>query len=119
MAAQQPLVMVVEDEPDIATMLETQLTFHGYRVIIANPGHNTLLTRDFWTWVDVAVIDAMMPLIPGQEVLMFLASHLPQIRRVLCTASLLSVREYGHLADAIVTKPYTLPELLEAVGGEE
>lgn len=112
------LVMVVEDEPDISLMLKTQLELNGYRVIVAKPGIMSLLTKDFWTWIDIAVIDAMMPHVPGREILAFLSSSLPNIRRVLCTASLQQVEEYGHLAHAVVIKPYSLQELLVAVGGQ-
>lgn len=109
--------MVVEDEPDIALMLQTQLTINGYRVILAKTGTQSLLDRDFWTWVDIAVIDAMMPFISGREIMNFLAGSMPRIRRVLCTASLQAVQEYGHLAHAIIVKPYSLRELLDAVEG--
>lgn len=113
------LVMVVEDEPDIARMLETQLTLNGYKVIVAKAGSMSLLTRDFWTWVDIAVIDAMMPFVSGREIMNFLAAAMPRIRRVLCTASLQAIQDYGNLAHAVVVKPYTIQELLKAVGGED
>lgn len=109
--------MVVEDEPDIARLVELQLAQHGYRVIIAKPGQMSLLDPDFWTWVDVAVVDAMMPFISGKQVLQFLATNLPDIRRVLCTASIPLARELGEFAHALVTKPFSAQELINAVEG--
>lgn len=119
MKQHQPLVMVVEDEPDIRRMLHDQLTLNGYKVLLGEIGTMSLLDKDYWTWVDIAVVDAMMPHVSGKQVLTFLASNLPKIRRVLCTASLPFVQEWGHLADAVVVKPYSLSELLRAVKGPE
>lgn len=110
-------VMVVEDEADIAGLIRTYLELEDYNVIIAPVGVQSLLERDFWTWVDVAIIDAMMPFIPGEAILSFLATNLPGVRRVLCTASMLASERLVDLTDAVLTKPFTKQELLIAVGG--
>lgn len=62
------LILVVDDEPDTATLLELNLKREGYRVLKANGGRAALeiAAREK---PDLIILDMMMPDLNGMEVL--------------------------------------------------
>jgi DNA-binding response OmpR family regulator len=67
MAREQDIILVVEDDPTIARLLEIHLGKSGYRVLLASRGHEALaICRT--TPPDLIVLDVRLPDISGYEV---------------------------------------------------
>ncbi len=117
--AQQPLVLVVEDEPAQREVLKYNFESEGYKVSFAINGEEALLmiTEDL---PDVIVLDWMLPNVSGIEVCRQVKSR-PETREI--PVIMLSARsEEGDKvrgletgADDYVTKPYSVSELLARV----
>ena len=117
--AQQPLVLVVEDEPAQREVLKYNLESEGYKVSFAINGEEALLmiSEDL---PDVIVLDWMLPNVSGIEVCRQVKSR-PETREI--PVIMLSARsEEGDKvrgletgADDYVTKPYSVTELLARV----
>ncbi len=109
----QPRVAVIDDEPRIRELLELTLGHHGYAVRTAPDGPAGLeLVRDWEP--DLIVLDVMMPMISGIELL-------PMLRRVTeAPVIMLSARGeveskvegLSHGADDYLSKPFEMSELL-------
>ncbi len=118
-AAAKPLVMVVEDESALLTMLRYNLEKEGYRVCEAGDGEEALTILAERN-PDLVVLDWMLPTMSGIEVCR-------QIRRKMRTRDLPvlmltargeesdKVRGLNTGADDYLTKPFTLPELLARI----
>ncbi len=64
MSAEQGYVLIVEDDPDILELLDTTLTFRGYRVITARNGREGLeIVKKQHPAIVIA--DIMMPMLDG------------------------------------------------------
>jgi len=110
---EKPLVLIVDDEPQIRRLLTVTLEANGYRVLSAASGQEGLVLAAQHRPA-LVILDLGLPDLPGQEVLRRLRewSHLPVI--------VLSVRddEKGKVAaldagaDDYVTKPFNTDELL-------
>ena len=112
-------VLVVDDDPDLLTLVEMQLKHHGHRVVTACGAVEALAIIDEKGAPDVAVLDVAMPGMNGLDLLRELRSrpemsHLPAI--------FLSARvgaddiEAGtSLAAMYLTKPYVMNALLKAI----
>ena len=66
-AALKPLVLVVEDEADILTLLRYNLEKEGFRVATASDGEEALLAAGEQT-PHIVLLDWMLPLMSGLEV---------------------------------------------------
>jgi two-component system phosphate regulon response regulator PhoB len=112
----QPVILVVEDEPDLRSLLDRQLDRAGYRVLLAEDGLEGLETASQET-VDLVLLDLMLPHLDGLEVCRRLkrdprTSRLPV---VMLTAKGEPVDRIVGLelgADDYITKPFNLRELL-------
>ena len=64
MGTQQGYLLIVEDDPDIRKLLDTTLTFKGYRVITARNGREALevVQKELPT---IVIADIMMPQLDG------------------------------------------------------
>lgn len=64
MSAEQSYLLIVEDDPDILELLDTTLTFRGYRVITARDGREGLeIVKKHHPAIVIA--DIMMPALDG------------------------------------------------------
>lgn len=112
-------ILVIEDEPDIADLLQFNLELSGYNVRVADNGA-TGLDAVHADRPDLVVLDVMMPVLDGWSVLRELREddELQDVPVVLVTA-LSEERDVirGHLDGAIeyVTKPFEMRELLASV----
>ncbi len=111
-----PLVLVVEDEPQIAEILEGYLRSSGYRTELAADGERALsLFRS--THPDLVLLDVMLPVLGGLEVLKTVRaeSTTPIIMLTARTEELdkLLALELG--ADDYVTKPFRPREVMARV----
>ncbi len=115
----QPLVLVVEDEDALSTLLTYNLEREGYRVASARDGDEALLIIDEQR-PDLLLLDWMLPKISGIELCRRLRNR-PQTRNlpiVLLTARGEEpdrIRGLDTGADDYVTKPFSMPELLARV----
>jgi CheY-like chemotaxis protein len=64
MSAEQGYLLVVEDDPDILKLLDTTLTFRGYRVITAHNGQEGLQVVQ-GERPAIVIADIMMPKLDG------------------------------------------------------
>lgn len=69
-----PLVLVVDDEPDIRELIKVNLEFAGHRVITAADGREALaaVRREL---PDAILLDLMMPVVDGWAVIEELKAH--------------------------------------------
>src|SRR5271169_468670 len=110
-------ILVIEDDKDIAGLVELHLRDSGYDVAVAHDGKlglETALAKMF----DLIILDLLLPGIDGMEIcrrmrarpsyipILMLTSRSSEVDRVLGL-------EMG--ADDYLTKPFSIPELLARV----
>ena len=115
-AAGQPLVLVVDDDPDLCSTLWDLLRERGYRVAVAHDEQRAAeQLRD--TTFRAVLIDMRLPDGDGSRVFRLVRASNPQARTVLITGHrsemdrmVQRVVEEG--ADAVCYKPFDVPRLL-------
>lgn len=107
-------VLVVDDEPTLAELLQMALRYEGWEVRTAGDGLTAVReARRFGP--DVVVLDIMLPDIDGLEVLRRLRADAPEVPVLFLTArDAVEDRIAGLTAggDDYVTKPFSLEELV-------
>lgn len=112
-------ILVVEDEEDLASLVEVNLRLAGYQVTVASDGAEGL-TQIRALLPDLVLLDVMMPQMDGWQVLRAVSSD-PEIAAVpiVMLTALAEERDtiQGHLSGAIryLTKPFDMSELLRVV----
>ncbi|HEY7438402.1 MAG TPA: response regulator [Acidimicrobiia bacterium] len=116
-----PLVLVVDDEPDIRTVIQINLQQAGYRVVMAANGEEALAALRAEP-PDAVLLDVMMPGVDGWSVLQELKTSgsrkLAEIPVFLVTAiSDNEQRIRGGIEGAVryITKPFDPNDLLRAL----
>ena len=119
MAAEQPSVLVVEDEPAQREVLAYNLEAEGFRVTMAGNGEEALLlvSEDR---PDIIVLDWMLPNVSGIEVCRQLKTRtetrsVPIIMLSARSEEVDRVRGLETGADDYVVKPYSIVELMARV----
>ncbi len=112
----KPLVLVVEDEAALATMLRYNLEKQGFRVEEAGDGQEAL-TRIAETQPDLVLLDWMLPVMSGIEVCRQIrrkasTRDLPVIMVTARTEDQDAVRGLNTGADDYITKPFNIEALL-------
>jgi CheY-like chemotaxis protein len=116
--SREPLILVVDDDPDSRTMLETMLTFAGYRVVSAENGLQALSIAER-QHPSVILLDLMMPVMDGFG---FRAAQLARPAIAGIPVICVSGRHDAHQAarrlgtSACVMKPFALDEIVRHVG---
>jgi len=118
-ALAKPLVMVVEDESALVTMLRYNLEKEGYRVCEAADGEEALTVlseRD----PDLVLLDWMLPIMSGIEVCRQIrrkpkTRDLPVIMLTARGEEADKIRGLNIGADDYLTKPFSVPELMARV----
>lgn len=112
----QPRILVVDDESQIARVLRTGLKTHGYDVRVAADGDSALETFSDWH-PDLVVTDLAMPNMDGLELCRRLRalSQLPIIVLSVRGEEKTKVEALDAGADDYVTKPFGMDELLARV----
>jgi len=119
MATNNPLVLVVDDEPQMCDVLCRVLEKEGYRVITAPDGEAALgLIRE--EKPDVVLLDLVMPGMDGREVCRRVRELSTASRIIYLTAKAapISPSESKGLrseADAFISKPATSKQILSTV----
>ena len=111
------LILVIEDEVDLATTLEYSLKREGYQVRVAHTGRAGLEAAALEPVPDLVVLDLMLPDLSGTEVCRRLRENerTRELPIVMCTAKgseLDRVVGFEVGADDYVVKPYSVRELL-------
>jgi two-component system cell cycle sensor histidine kinase/response regulator CckA len=116
-------VLLVEDEVAVRAALRRMLTRHGYRVLQAGDGAEALRV---WTaarvrgTVDIVLVDAVMPVLSGQELIAALRAEQPDAKVVLMTGYTHDMAEVTAAltrggASGFLQKPIAEEALLEQV----
>src|SRR5829696_7834268 len=113
---QQPRILVVDDESQIARVLRTGLKTHGYDVRVAPDGVSALETFNDWR-PDLVVTDLAMPNLDGLDLCRRLreVSQIPIIVLSVRGEEKTKVESLDAGADDYVTKPFGMDELLARV----
>ncbi|MEQ8900618.1 MAG: phosphate regulon transcriptional regulator PhoB [Roseovarius sp.] len=119
MSADQPTVLLVEDEPAQREVLGYNLEADGFRVVTASNGEEALLMVSEMP-PDIIVLDWMMPNVSGIEVCRQLKTRsetraIPIIMLSARSEEVDRVRGLETGADDYVIKPYSLVELMARV----
>jgi DNA-binding response OmpR family regulator len=115
----QRTIMVVDDNPDIITIVKTILEGKGYHVLSASGGQellNLLTDRK----PDLIILDIMMPEMDGLEVLGRLkaVAETASVPVILLTAKVQYEDVLGGYklgADYYITKPFTSTQLVNGI----
>jgi CheY-like chemotaxis protein len=109
-------ILLVEDDSLISEVLTSVLEDEGYVVVAAHDGEQAIALLGT-TRPDLAVLDMMMPLVDGREVL----RHIRQTEStrdlpvILMSASPLTVLEGSESYALFLRKPFDLQTLLDEV----
>jgi DNA-binding response OmpR family regulator len=110
------VILVVEDEPEFAALLERWIAQAGYRPSIASNGHEAL--RAFYErHPDLVVLDVALPGLDGWQVIERIRefSRVPIIMATARGAESDKIRGLKLGADDYVTKPLSFPELMARI----
>src|ERR1035441_2883837 len=110
-------VLVAEDKPRMARLLQRALLGEGYSVTLAFDGEQAL-NMGLSGGLDVLVLDAMLPRRDGFDVIRTLRAakkNVPTIMVTACDAMCDIVRGLDAGADDYLTKPFALDVLLARV----
>jgi CheY-like chemotaxis protein len=116
-------VLVVDDEPQVAWMLQFSLEAEGYQTYAARNGR-AALDEIQEHHPALMLLDIMMPVMDGWSVLEWL-QQLPEGERprVVVVSARSSLRDRAKAAelgaDAFVAKPFSVDDLLEVLHGLE
>jgi len=113
---QSPLILLIDDNKSLLTMMSRVLKHEGYRTATALNGRMALATFEE-VQPDLVILDILMPGIDGFQVLdkMRMQSHLPVI--VLSAATDDEWLEQSLIAgaDDYIKKPFSIRELLARI----
>lgn len=118
-SALKPLILIVEDEVDLVTLLKYNLEKEGFRVLAANDGEEALLLANEQT-PHLVLLDWMLPLMSGLEVCRQLRRN-PKTREIpviMLTArgeEADKVRGLNSGADDYISKPFSPTELVARI----
>ena len=109
-------ILIVEDEPEFAALLERWITQNGYASIIARSGNEAL--RHFYErHPDLVVLDVSLPGLDGWQVIERIRefSRVPIIMATARGAETDKIRGLKLGADDYITKPLSFPELMARI----
>src|SRR5947209_5170807 len=116
MPAKSPKVLVVDDEPQIRTLLKATLTRAGYAVVEAASGREALNAKSI-DKPDLVLLDLGLPDRDGLELVTLLRQE-PRAALIVVSARDQTEQKVAALdlgADDYVTKPFDTEELLARV----
>lgn len=111
-------VLVADDEPALRKLLKTNMELEGYETLEASNGAEVLecVERDN---PDIILLDIMMPVMDGWEVMTALAGNPEYEQKVILVSAKASddaqLQGWELGADEYITKPFDLDSLLQRV----
>jgi CheY-like chemotaxis protein len=116
---EQELILIVEDESEIAELAGLMLTDEGYRVILAHDGFEALrIYQQISKKVGLVILDFFLPVMDGDAVFDELRALNPNVAVVLSSGFKEQSKLGNMLAKGLrgfIPKPYTREKLLEQV----
>jgi len=111
------LILVVDDEPDLAATLDYNLRREGYETRVALTGHEAVELALQEPLPDLVLLDIMLPDVPGWDVCRELrmnerTRHVPVVMLTAKSEEIDRVVGFEVGADDYVTKPFSVRELL-------
>lgn len=115
----QGIVLVVDDDPNLAESLRDMLTDQGYQVIVATTGEEAI-ERALAVDIDVLVLDLRLPVLSGLEVYLDLKKHGRAVPTVIITGyakeeteTIETLTSFGNTG--CLFKPFEPEQLLQAI----
>ena len=115
----KPKILIVDDEPDVVTMIGHALASEEMESIAAYDGISALDIAEAEA-PDVILLDIMMPMMSGYEVCQQLKAN-PETRHIpiICVTSAQSTEAFARCrtagANALLTKPFSPAELIAQI----
>ena len=113
-----PRILVVDDDPNMLSMLRRTLGFEGYSVTVAGDGEAALRSADM-ILPDIVVVDVMLPGMNGLELCRRIRARQPEELPVLMLTARDSVPDrvagLDAGADDYLPKPFAVDELLARI----
>jgi CheY-like chemotaxis protein len=114
------LILLVDDEAEIAELAAAMLTDEGYRVILARDGFEALkIYQQIGKQIGLVILDFFLPVMDGDAVFDELRALNPEVAVVLSSGFAEQSKLGNMLAlglKGFIPKPYTAEKLLEQVG---
>ena len=109
-------ILVVDDDPEILSLLRRGLTYEGYSVEVASDGKEAL-SKALEREPDLVVLDIMLPEIDGLEISRRLnaAGDVPVLMLTAKSTLADKIAGFNSGADDYLVKPFSLDELLVRV----
>jgi DNA-binding response OmpR family regulator len=109
-------ILIVEDEPDFAALLELWIDRSGYRPVLATSGKEAL-RRFYDDHPDLVILDVALPGLDGWQVIERIRefSRVPILMVTARSSEADKVRGLKLGADDYITKPLSFPELIARV----
>ncbi len=116
----RPLVLLVDDEPEIRSLGKEMLEMSGYSVMVAENGISALeLFRQHSHEIKCVILDLTMPEMDGEETLQQLISICPKAKIVISSGhdmANMASRLKGVKVSGFLKKPYRLTQIKELLG---
>ena len=113
------LILIIDDEPEIAEFASTILAEEGYKVIVARDGFEALkIFQQIHRQIGLIILDFFLPVMDGDAVFEELKALNPSINVVLSSGFAEQNKIGAMLAQGLrgfIPKPYTREKLLEQV----
>ncbi|MEY2559801.1 MAG: two-component system, cell cycle sensor histidine kinase and response regulator CckA, partial [Verrucomicrobiota bacterium] len=113
------LILLVDDETEIAELASTMLTDEGYKVILARDGFEALgIYQQAGQQIGLVILDFFLPVMDGDAVFDELRALNPNVAVVLSSGFAEQSKLGTMLAQGLrgfIPKPYTREKLLEQV----
>ena len=109
-------ILIIDDDPEIRSLLTDVLTVDGYRVLEAADGKQGLASyANFQT--DLIVTDLVMPEKEGIETIIELRRKFPSVKIIVLSGSGATDLRMAKLlgADRAISKPFDITDLLKTV----
>ncbi len=110
-------ILLIEDEPAVARMIDRGLTAHGYQMMTAETGEDGLLFV-MTEAIDLVLLDILLPGRDGHQILADIRRQHRDLPVIMLTArdtTLDKVHSLDYGADDYVTKPFEMEELLARI----
>jgi CheY-like chemotaxis protein len=113
------LILIIDDEPEIAEFASTVLVEEGYRVIVGRDGFEALkIFQQIHDQIGLIILDFFLPVMDGDAVFEELKAINPSVNVVLSSGFAEQNKIGAMLAQGLrgfIPKPYTREKLLEQV----
>jgi CheY-like chemotaxis protein len=116
---ERELILIIDDEPEIAEFASTILAEEGYKVIVARDGFEALkIFQQIHDQIGLIILDFFLPVMDGDAVFEELKAINPSVNVVLSSGFAEQNKIGAMLAKGLrgfMPKPYTREKLLEQV----